>query len=108
MSRGRGAAAGSGFHPPTKVTQLKLWVNERENRGRRSWLLIVLKPAKKISSCATSCPGRLVFITFQGGMKYVREFDGLRGLLALWVFAAHSIELGPYSSIAGHLRPQFA
>jgi peptidoglycan/LPS O-acetylase OafA/YrhL len=41
-------------------------------------------------------------------MKHVREFDGLRGLLALWVFFAHAIELGPFSSVAGHLRPQFA
>src|SRR6185369_4221145 len=41
-------------------------------------------------------------------MKYVREFDGVRGLLALWVLLAHAIELGPFSHIAGHLRPQFA
>ena len=33
-------------------------------------------------------------------MKHIREFDGLRGLLALWVFATHALELGPYSSLA--------
>src|ERR1041385_7157077 len=36
----------------------------------------------------------------EGGMKHIREFDGLRGLLALWVFATHALELGPYSSLA--------
>jgi len=41
-------------------------------------------------------------------MRHIREFDGLRGLLALWVFVAHAIELGPFSPLAGHLRPQFA
>jgi peptidoglycan/LPS O-acetylase OafA/YrhL len=41
-------------------------------------------------------------------MGHIREFDGVRGLLALWVFIAHGIELGPFSSIAGHLRPQYA
>lgn len=41
-------------------------------------------------------------------MGHIKEFDGLRGVLAGWVFVAHAIELGPFSSIAGHLRPQYA
>jgi peptidoglycan/LPS O-acetylase OafA/YrhL len=41
-------------------------------------------------------------------MGHVKEFDGLRGLLALWVFIAHAIELGPYSSVARHLHPEYA
>lgn len=41
-------------------------------------------------------------------MGHIRQFDGLRGLLALWVFFAHAIELGPFSRVAGHLRPEYA
>jgi peptidoglycan/LPS O-acetylase OafA/YrhL len=41
-------------------------------------------------------------------MKHIKEFDGLRGLLALWVFASHVIELGPYPGLAGPLRPNIA
>src|SRR5882757_3055269 len=41
-------------------------------------------------------------------MKHIKEFDGLRGLLALWVFASHALELGPYSAAAAPLRPNLA
>lgn len=41
-------------------------------------------------------------------MKHIRELDGLRGLLALWVFATHALELGPYSSAANHVRANLA
>jgi peptidoglycan/LPS O-acetylase OafA/YrhL len=41
-------------------------------------------------------------------MKHIREFDGLRGLLALWVLASHVIEVGPFSSAAASLRPNLA
>jgi peptidoglycan/LPS O-acetylase OafA/YrhL len=41
-------------------------------------------------------------------MKHIKEFDGLRGLLALWVFAAHALELGPWASWAGHVQPNLA
>jgi peptidoglycan/LPS O-acetylase OafA/YrhL len=41
-------------------------------------------------------------------MKHIREFDGLRGLLALWVFATHVIELGPYPSAATMIHANLA
>ncbi|HTD67568.1 MAG TPA: acyltransferase, partial [Candidatus Limnocylindria bacterium] len=41
-------------------------------------------------------------------MKHIKEFDGLRGLLALWVFASHVIELGPYSALGPSLRAHLA
>jgi len=41
-------------------------------------------------------------------MKHIKEFDGLRGLLALWVFASHAFEVGPYSFIAPSIRPNIA
>ena len=41
-------------------------------------------------------------------MKHVSEFDGLRGLLALWVFATHVIELGPYPSAASVIHANLA
>ncbi len=41
-------------------------------------------------------------------MKHIKEFDGLRGLLALWVFATHVIELGPYPAAASPIRAYLA
>ena len=41
-------------------------------------------------------------------MKHIREFDGLRGLLALWVFATHVLELGPYPSRANYVHANLA
>jgi peptidoglycan/LPS O-acetylase OafA/YrhL len=41
-------------------------------------------------------------------MKHIKEFDGLRGLLALWVFGAHVIELGPYWSATRHVHASWA
>jgi peptidoglycan/LPS O-acetylase OafA/YrhL len=41
-------------------------------------------------------------------MKHIREFDGLRGLLALWVFATHVIELGPYPAAARYVHANLA
>lgn len=41
-------------------------------------------------------------------MKHIKEFDGLRGLLALWVFVAHVIELGPYSPAAPRVHANWA
>jgi peptidoglycan/LPS O-acetylase OafA/YrhL len=41
-------------------------------------------------------------------MKHIKEFDGLRGLLALWVFATHVLELGPYPSTASPIRAYLA
>ena len=41
-------------------------------------------------------------------MKHIKEFDGLRGLLALWVFATHALELGPYSATAAPLHANLA
>jgi peptidoglycan/LPS O-acetylase OafA/YrhL len=41
-------------------------------------------------------------------MKHVREMDGLRGLLALWVFATHVLELGPYPSAANYVQANLA
>ena len=41
-------------------------------------------------------------------MKHIKEFDGLRGLLALWVFASHVLEIGPYSAAAAPVRPNLA
>src|SRR5436190_20060712 len=41
-------------------------------------------------------------------MKHIKEFDGLRGLLALWVFATHVIELGPYPGAASPIRAYLA
>jgi peptidoglycan/LPS O-acetylase OafA/YrhL len=41
-------------------------------------------------------------------MKHIKEFDGLRGLLALWVFATHVIELGPYPGLASPIRAYLA
>ena len=43
-----------------------------------------------------------------GGMKHIREFDGLRGILALWVFATHVLELGPYPAVAAHVHANLA
>src|SRR4026209_1050430 len=41
-------------------------------------------------------------------MKHIKEFDGLRGLLAMWVFATHILELGPYASAAALIRAHLA
>ncbi len=41
-------------------------------------------------------------------MKHIKEFDGLRGLLALWVFATHVLELGPYPAAAAHVHANLA
>jgi peptidoglycan/LPS O-acetylase OafA/YrhL len=41
-------------------------------------------------------------------MKHIKEFDGLRGLLALWVFATHVIELGPYPAAARFVNANLA
>jgi peptidoglycan/LPS O-acetylase OafA/YrhL len=41
-------------------------------------------------------------------MKHIKEFDGLRGMLALWVFATHVIELGPFPAVAGPVRASLA
>lgn len=41
-------------------------------------------------------------------MKHVSELDGLRGLLALWVFATHVIELGPCPSAASIIHANLA
>ena len=41
-------------------------------------------------------------------MRHIKEFDGLRGLLALWVFATHVLELGPYASAAAHVHANLA
>jgi peptidoglycan/LPS O-acetylase OafA/YrhL len=41
-------------------------------------------------------------------MKHIKEFDGLRGLLALWVFVAHAVEFGPYWSATRHVHANWA
>jgi peptidoglycan/LPS O-acetylase OafA/YrhL len=41
-------------------------------------------------------------------MRHIKEFDGLRGLLALWVFATHAVELGPWPAAANPLRANLA
>ncbi len=41
-------------------------------------------------------------------MKHIKELDGLRGLLAFWVFASHSIELGPYAVWGPKLQAHLA
>jgi peptidoglycan/LPS O-acetylase OafA/YrhL len=41
-------------------------------------------------------------------MKHIKEFDGLRGLLALWVFATHVLELGPYPATARFVHANLA
>ena len=43
-----------------------------------------------------------------GGRKHIKEFDGLRGLLALWVFVTHVIELGPYPATANYIHANVA
>jgi peptidoglycan/LPS O-acetylase OafA/YrhL len=37
-------------------------------------------------------------------MRHIREFDGLRGLLALWVYVAHAIESGPFWAATRHVH----
>lgn len=37
-------------------------------------------------------------------MRHIREFDGLRGLLALWVYVAHAIESGPFWMATRHVH----
>lgn len=37
-------------------------------------------------------------------MRHIRELDGLRGLLALWVFIAHAFEFGPFPRVEAHMR----
>jgi len=41
-------------------------------------------------------------------MKHIREFDGLRGVLALWVFATHVLELGPFPRAANFVHANLA
>lgn len=41
-------------------------------------------------------------------MKHIKEFDGLRGLLALWVFATHVLELGPYPAASRFVHANLA
>lgn len=41
-------------------------------------------------------------------MKHIKEFDGVRGLLALWVFATHVIEVGPYPAAASPIHAYLA
>ncbi len=57
--------------------------------------------------CVSERDAQLIAVA-RGGMKHIKEFDGLRGLLALWVFVAHTVEHGPYWAATRFIHANWA